>query len=120
MIHDIERIVNNNLGLMRSSTNGGMKYLLSIESVGGNAGVDRSCVNFLYSDMTGEIICFRNLQNIPSEWLDVLPRGYFLISRSFDPKISEKIVGANIAQLTTNLAKKVIYSSISAYNASIC
>jgi len=118
----MDRLVKRNFRLMTSEDHGGMQWLMSRESMGGNAGTWRkmSCVgaNFLFDGKTGEIMLFSNPQDAPSSIRD---KGYcmgiFRIAVDFRGtgkcRIIEFLVYGGAA---TRDAKDIIGMSIAEYN----
>lgn len=93
----INEVVEKNLQLMKSSEIGGLYYLSSNESVGGNAGFWEGCscycANFCYNPDSGEIKYFGNFQSIPAEVIEGTRIGSFIMAiteMKFTPPCSMK------------------------------
>ena len=117
-----ERIISHNLDEMRSD----MMRLLTVESIGGNAGfveiggrkLPCAAARGFADGETGEIITFGNYQNIPKKIRDTYAEFIFRIAvdlRRRNPfyKIVESSLGAPL----TSKAKKLLQESVERWNA---
>ena len=117
-----ERIISHNLDEMRSS----MMRLLTVESIGGNAGfvemggrkLPCAAARGFADGETGEIITFGNYQNIPKKLRNTYTEFIFRIAvdlRRRNPfyRIVESSAGASF----TSRARKLLEESVQRWNA---
>jgi hypothetical protein len=116
-----ERILAHNLGEMRSS----MMRLLTVESIGGNAGFAEiggrklpcaAARGFADGD-TGEIMAFGNFQNIPKKIRNTYPEFIFRIAvdlRRRNPFY--RIVESSFGAAFTSRARKILQESVERWN----
>ncbi len=98
----IDEIVRQNIGLMESDKEGGMRLLFRRESIGGNAGVFEGkscyCANFYYGAQTGKIRYFGNIQEVPTQIVQNCFLGQFKIAMDTN-RILEAARAGNIKEL---------------------
>ncbi len=77
-----ENVASKNLEVMKKNTRGGMLDLVNKESMGGNAGFYQGypavAANFYFNPTTGEIVYFRNIQDVPPDIRAWHAKGTFL------------------------------------------
>lgn len=112
----LNEIVQENLILMISNEEGGMRYTMGFESIGGNAGTnnENSCmaINFRYQPLNGKIEIFGNIQDLQREMI-LLPEGTFRIETI--KRKGDKILKYRIGK-GTSIARKNMKTTIREYN----
>ena len=117
-----ERIISHNLGEMRSS----MMRLLTIESIGGNAGfveiggrkLPCAAARGFADGETGEIMAFGNFQNIPKKIRNTYPEFIFRIAVDLRRRNSfYRIVESSFGAAFTSRATRMLQESVERWNA---
>lgn len=115
----MNEIVEKNLVKIKGTKPGEMKYTLSHESMGGNAGnwkgLPCMAANFYYSKWTGEIIIFGNPQEVHPEIKENNPIGTIIVALNLK-KGKDRIVNLIIEHKLSDKAKKNLDETIKVYN----
>ena len=98
---------------------GGMHKVISLESIGGNAGFwnKHPCAgaNFQYECKTGKIIIFGNIQDIPDKIRKTSEMGTFSIAVNI--KIGKlRIINTYINQNCIKETKEILEKTVEEYN----
>lgn len=115
----MEEIIKKNIEKMFGNEKGGMLFLLSSESMGGNAGHWKGfpckAANFHYNKSDGEIKFFGNIQNVPENIKQKFQSGYLLLALDIKNSWRYKIIKCFLDEATKK-AKSNMADTIKLYN----
>lgn len=129
---NLEKVVEENLILMKEDSSQSMESVLRKESFGGNAGRTddgRLCAaaNFYFDSLNGEIKCFGNVQDVSKKIVQNYALGAYRVALDreshdldivdiyYKPSVSQKLVDLSDAPISAE-AREVLVDSAELYN----